>query len=283
MREMKRVILSYIFFLFVFAISSYAQDTTNVKVDSATVKPSATIADNKGGDNTVFDKANELYNSGDFRKAIDLLENEKNEQKKQGLESAELYYNLGNSYYRVNEIAKARLYYERAHLLDPGDRDTKHNIDYIMTKIEDKIPVADTFFLSIWFNGVQNLFSSNSWANIGVVSFLLLIGCLVLFFFTKLITIKKIAFYTGIVFIIVVIFANVFSFRQKSRLEYRDTAVVMAASAPMVSSPDINSKELTVLHAGTKVSITKEDRNWLEVEVDNGTVGWIQRDKLEII
>lgn len=283
MREMKRVILSYIFFLFVFAISSYAQDTTNVKVDSATVKPSATIADNKGGDNTVFDKANELYNSGDFRKAIDLLENEKNEQKKQGLESAELYYNLGNSYYRVNEIAKARLYYERAHLLDPRDRDTKHNIDYIMTKIEDKIPVADTFFLSIWFNGVQNLFSSNSWANIGVVSFLLLIGCLVLFFFTKLITIKKIAFYTGIVFIIVVIFANVFSFRQKSRLEYRDTAVVMAASAPMVSSPDINSKELTVLHAGTKVSITKEDRNWLEVEVDNGTVGWIQRDKLEII
>ncbi|MFG5856670.1 SH3 domain-containing protein, partial [Dysgonomonas sp. Shenzhen-Wh21] len=67
------------------------------------------------------------------------------------------------------------------------------------------------------------------------------------------------------------------------RLEYRDTAVVMAASAPMVSSPDINSKELTVLHAGTKVSIIKEDRNWLEVEIDNGTVGWIQRDKLEII
>jgi SH3-like domain-containing protein len=95
--------------------------------------------------------------------------------------------------------------------------------------------------------------------------------------------IKKTAFYVSIVLIIVVIFANIFSFRQKNRIEHRDTAIIMAASVPMASSPDINSKELTILHAGTKVSITKEDRNWLEVEIDNGTVGWIQRDKLEII
>jgi len=283
MREMKRVILSYIFLFFVLAISYAQEDTVSTKTDSITVNTNTVIAENKKGNNAAIDEANELYNTGDFRKAIELLENEKNVQKEQGLESPELYYNLGNSYFRVNEIAKARLYYERALLLDPGDRDIRHNINYVTTKLEDKIPVADTFFLSIWFNGVQNLFASNTWATVGVVSFILLIICLVMFFFSRLISIKKGAFYAGIVLIIVVIFANIFSFRQKNRIEHRDTAVIMAASVPMVSSPDMNSKELTVLHAGTKVSVTKEDRNWLEVEIDNGTVGWIQRDKLEII
>jgi tetratricopeptide (TPR) repeat protein len=283
MSAMKRVILSYIF-IFIALATAGAQDSTNVQTDSTATTPGTVIAENKSGTGeTVLEEANALYNSGDFRKAIEILENEKDAQKSQGLESAGLYYNLGNSYFRVNEIAKARLYYERALLLDPGDRDTRHNIDYVMSKIEDKIPVADTFFLNIWFNAIQNLFSSNSWATIGVVSFILFVLCLVLFFFSRYIFTKKAAFYTGIVLIIVVIFANIFSFRQKSRIEHRDTAIIMAASVPMVSSPDINSKELTLLHAGTKVTVTKEDRSWLEVEIDNGTVGWIQREKLEII
>lgn len=270
---MKRIILSYLLLLTAFA-TSYAQDSVPpVKKDSIAVAAGASVAE----------QAAALYNEGDFRKAIDLLEKEKNEHKAKGMESAELYYNLGNAYFRINDMAHARLNYERALLLDPGDRDTQHNIDYLSTKLEDKILVADTFFLSIWFNAVQNLFSSNAWARVAVVCFLLLIASLVAFFFSKHITAKKTAFYAGIVLIVIIIFANIFTFRQKEKIEHRGTAVVMAGSAPMVSSPDINSKELTILHAGTKVMVTKEDRNWLEVEIDNGTVGWIQKDKLEII
>ncbi|MDR0824874.1 MAG: tetratricopeptide repeat protein [Prevotella sp.] len=273
---MKRIILSYLFILFAFA-SSYAQDSINTKTDSVPAATTGAVAQND------TDKIEAMYNEGDFRKVIDALEKEKNDKKALGQESAELYYNLGNAYFRINDIAKARLNYERALLLDPGDRDTKHNIEYIMTKIEDKIPVADTFFLNIWFNAVQNLFSSNTWATIGVVSFILFIVGLVLFFFSRSIFIKKTAFYTGIILIIIIIFANIFSFRQKSKIERRDTAVVMAGSASIVSSPELNSKELTILHAGTKVTVTKEDRNWIEIEIENGTIGWIQRDKLEII
>lgn len=271
-KTMKRIILSYLILLTAFA-TSYAQDSVPpVKKDSAAV---ARIS--------VAEQAAALYNEADFRKAIELLEKEKNEQKAKGLESADLYYNLGNAYFRVNDLAHARLNYERALLLDPGDRDTQHNIDYLSTKLEDKILVADTFFLSIWFNAVQNLFSSNAWAKTAVVCFLLFVASLVAFFFSKLIIVKKTAFYAGIVLIVIVIFANIFTFRQKEKIEYRSTAVVMVGSAPIVSSPDINSKELTVLHAGTKVRVTKEDRNWLEIEIDNGTVGWMQKDKLEII
>ncbi|WP_165022313.1 tetratricopeptide repeat protein [Dysgonomonas sp. ZJ279] len=232
---------------------------------------------------SVAEQARETYDNGDYRQTIELLEKEMLTEKEQGRESADLYYNLGNAYFRINEVAKARLYYEKALLLDPGDRDIRHNIDYVSTKIEDKILVADTFFLSTWFTAVQNLLSSNRWATFGIVSFVLFILCLALFFFTKLIVVKKGSFYAGIILILFTIFANIFSFNQKRRIENRDTAIIMAGSASVVSSPDINSKELFILHAGTKVTITKEDRSWLEIEIDNGSIGWIQREKIEII
>lgn len=272
---MKRIILAC---LFVFTIQlSYAQDSIPaVKNDSIP----AIAAQLTSGAST---EAVTAYNDGHFRRAIEILEVEKDAMLKDGLESAGLYYNLGNAYFRMNDLANARLYYEKALLIDPSDRDTRHNIDYLSTKIEDKILVADTFFLNIWFRAVQNLFASNAWAIIAVVFFLTLITGLVAFFFSRSVVIKKTAFYIGIVSLVIVIFANVFAFRQKDKIENRDSAVIMVGSASVVSSPDINSKALFVLHAGTKVYITKQDRNWLEIEIDNGSVGWIQRDKIEII
>ncbi|WP_029905419.1 tetratricopeptide repeat protein [Prevotella sp. 10(H)] len=273
---MKRIILSCLFLFSIYTLA-FAQDSIPAASDSLNLK--AESADAKASS----DPAVIAYNEGDFRKAIEILEIQKKEQLENGLESSQLYYNLGNAYFRVNDLAHARLNYERALLLNPGDRDTRHNIDYLSTKIEDKILVADTFFLSIWFTAVQNLFSSNVWSVIAIVTFLLFMVCLVGFFFSRLIVVKKAAFYIGIVSLIIVILANVFSFRQKNKIEHRDTAVIMAGSASIMSSPDINSKELFILHSGTKVYITKEDRSWFEIEIDNGNVGWVQREKLEVI
>lgn len=277
---MKRILLSCLFIFTIYQLA-VAQDSIPAAANDSVAKAAATdIADNKSSVNA---EATAAYNEGHFRRAIEILEAERVDRLAEGLESPELYYNLGNAYFRVNELAEARLYYERALLLDPGDRDTRHNIDYLMTKIEDKILVADTFFLSNWFNAIQNLFSSNAWATIGIALFLLLAGCMAAFFFSRSVVLKKTAFYIGIVSLVIVIFANVFAFRQKKKVEHRDTAIIMAGSAPIMGSPDINSKELFILHAGTKIYITKEDRNWLEIEIDNGSVGWVQRDKIEVI
>lgn len=272
---MKRIILSC---LFIFTIHlSYAQDSIPAVKNDSVPASAAHLSSGASAD------AIAAYTEGHFRRAIEILEAEKDEKLKEGLESGELYYNLGNSYFRMNDLANARLYYEKALLIEPGDRDTRHNIDYLSTKIEDKILVADTFFLNIWFRAVQNLFASNVWATIAVVFFLVLMASLATFFFSRSIVVKKAVFYAGIVAAVIVIFANIFAFRQKDKIEDRDTAIVMVGSASVVSSPDINSKELFILHAGTKVYITKQDRNWLEIEIDNGSVGWIQRDKIEII
>lgn len=278
---MKRILLSCLFIFTIFQLAVAQDSIPSMLGDSVTITDNTeSIADNKASINA---EAIAAYNDGNFRKAIEILEAEKKAKLSEGLESPELYYNLGNAHFRLNELAEARLYYEKALLLNPGDRDTRHNIDYLKTKIEDKILVADTFFLINWFNAIQNIMSSNAWAILAIVSFLLLIGCLAVFFFSRSIILKKTVFYVGIVSVLIVTFANVFAFRQKKKIEYRDTAVIMTGSAQIMGSPDINSKELFILHAGTKVYITKEDRNWLEIEVDNGSVGWVQRDKIEII
>lgn len=262
---MKRIILSSILFLFCATIICFAQDSTAVNNTS------------------VANQAVEEYNNSMFNKTIAILEKEKDEQLAKGLESSKLYYNLGNAYFRADDIAKARLYYEKALLLNPGDRDTRHNIDYVSTKIEDKILVADNFFLSNWFRAIQNLYSSNGWAKGAIISFILFMISLTVFFFGRYMIVKKSAFYAGIVFLVLVICSNIFSFNQKRRIQNRDTAIIMTGSAPIYSSPDTNSKELFILHSGTKITINKEDRSWLEIEIDNGSIGWVQREKLEII
>lgn len=272
--------ITYTILFFVMSLVVCAQDSTSI-VAADDIREAAT--ETVVSDNDSIQAAITAYNEGDFYTAIRLIEGEIKLAKQDGRESAELYYNLGNAYFRVNELGYARLNYERAALLAPSDRDIKHNIDYVTTRIEDKILEVDTLFLSVWFNAVQNWFNTNTWAVIGVVTFLLFMLCLVAFFFSRQIFIKKMAFYAGIVLIIIVLFSNIFAYRQKQKLENRDTAIIMAARVSVVSSPDINSKELFKLHVGTKVRITKDDRSWLEIELDNGSVGWIQREKLEII
>lgn len=275
MNKMIYILISLFISLSCFGV----EDSTLVKSDS--LKESVTITETIGSDSK--DLAVIAYNEGNFQGAVDLLEEEIKAKKAEGLESASLYYNLGNAYFRLNELGKARLNYERAALLDPSDKDIQHNIDYVTTRIEDKIIVKDTIFLSEWFKAVQNIFNSDVWAILGVVFFLLFIACLVAFFFTQRILIKKISFYIGIVVIVFVVLANIFASNQKRKLTERDTAVITSAVVSVVASPDINSKELFMLHSGTKVSVRKDDRNWLEIEIDDGSVGWIERDKLEII
>jgi len=272
----------FIILLSLLAISlsvSFAQD----KTDSTALASQQDIALEKEVKQNIAEQVVAAYNDGNFQKVIEILEKEKDEQKLKGLESADLYYNLGNAYFRNRDIAHSLLNYERALLLNPGDRDTKHNIEYVSTFIEDKILIADTFFLTTWVKALQHSFSANTWAAIAIVSFLLLIGCLFLFFFGKSVTVKKASFYVGIVLIVIVVLSNVFTFGQKNELEHRSTAIIMSGSVSIKSSPDINSKELFILHSGTKVKITKEDRRWLEIEIADGNVGWIQRDALEII
>lgn len=138
-------------------------------------------------------QANEAYEQEDFKKAIELYETALKEQGK----SADLYYNLGNAYYKDNHYAEAILNYERALLLSPGDEDVRFNLDMAKSHITDKIEPVETFFLTMWFHSVRDSLSSNAWAVVGIVSFLLIIVCLFLLFFYAHRRAEKNRFFSG--------------------------------------------------------------------------------------
>lgn len=224
-------------------------------------------------------EAETAYTQEDYNKAIELYE----EVLKNNGVSAEIYYNLGNAYYKANQIAPAILNYERALLLDPGDGDIRFNLQMAREKTVDKIEPIGEFFLVKWFHSLQNMGSADSWAMLGIVSFLLLIFCLLLFFFSRWIRMKKIGFYLGMICLLLVIVTNIFAKNQKDEIVNRTHAIVFSPTVTVKSSPDASGTDLFILHEGTKAFIKSSLGDWKEIELENGNVGWIPGKDIEII
>ena len=223
--------------------------------------------------------AETAYTAEQYDKAIELYESV---LRGYG-DSYELFYNLGNSYYKDGKIAHAILNYERALLIKPGDSDIRFNLEMAKQQTVDKIEPLEDFFLKKWFRSVQNLVGVDSWATIGIVSFILFIGCLVLFFFSKWMRLKKTGFYLGIVLFVSVVFANIFAYNQKNELLNRNGAIVFAPTVTVKSSPDDSGTDLFVLHEGTKVFIRSSVGDWNEIVLEDGNVGWINKKDISII
>ncbi len=227
--------------------------------------------------------ASVAYRDGDYVKSIQLYEQVVAQGVHENRESADIYYNLGNAYFRNGETAKAILNYERALLLSPGDSDIRHNLRFARTRLEDRIDASDKFFLNNWLNEVRNLFHSNQWARVGIAFFIAFLISLAGYFFVRKIWVRKTGFYSAIVFLVLMFIANSFSFKQKNARLNRNTAIIMAASASVMTSPDADSQELFRLHEGTKIRIKKTDRSWVEIEIANGSVGWTSKENIEAI
>lgn len=198
-------------------------------------------------------------------------------------ESSQIYYNLGNAYYKAGQIAPAILNYERALLLDPGDADIRFNLQLAKQRAVDKIEPVGEFFLKRWFHSISDMGATDSWAKLGIFSFLLFIGCLLLFFFSRWARMKKVGFYLGIVLLVIVIFSNIFARNQKNELINRTEAIVFSPTVTVKSSPDASGTDLFILHEGTKVSIKSSLGEWNEVESEDGNVGWMPKKDIQII
>lgn len=245
---------------------------------------STTIAATERGEyNDIVKSAEEAYRSQNFKTSIDLYEKIIQESISENRVSSQLYYNLGNAYFRDNQLGKAILNYERALLLNPGDSDIRHNLRFVNNRKIDRITPAGDIFLTNWFRGVRNLYSSNIWAVIAIISFVLFIILFALYLFVNTIWIRKTSFYSSIVIFLLMIIFNIFSFSQKREQIREDFAIIMAGTAAVNASPDDNSNLLFELHEGTKARVKNSDGNWYEIEIDNGSVGWTRKDNVEII
>ena len=229
---------------------------------------------------TLVEQANEAYLANDYSKAAKLYEQAIQENG----QSAVAYYNLGNAYYRLNKTALSLLNYERALLLDPSNKDIRANLAFVQSKKTiDKIEPVDDFFLAEIFNNIRDLYSTNQWSRIAIGCFLVFVGGLFLFFFSRRIVLKKIGFYTGLSFLILCFSANIFAYNQKQKLTHRNTAIIFSPTTTIKSSPDNSGTDLFILHEGTKVTVKNKFGEWNEIETADGNVGWIKSSEIEVI
>jgi len=223
------------------------------------------------GQPSLMEKANQLYTAGEFNKAVSIYE----QILMEGKESAELYFNLGNAYYKTGNVNHAILNYERAHLLAPNDEDIKFNLRIANQFVVDQIEQLPKPFFVRWRESVINSNSADSWGRISVFSFILTLILAGLFIFSKSSRIKRISFLSGILVLAVSVFSFTFAAKQKSNIANRKQAIVFCPRVTVKSSPSGTGTDLFLIHEGLKVEITDSLKNWKEIKLLDGNKGWL--------
>ena len=219
------------------------------------------------------------YQKGNYQQAIRDYE----EILKNG-ESAEIYFNLGNAYYRTDNITKAVLNYERARLLSPGDDDINFNLQFARSKTIDKITPQSEMFFVTWYKSLVNFTSVDNWAKTGILCIVMALLLVLLYLFGPQLMLRKIGFFGGLAFFVIFLLSNLFAFQQKQALDNRTGAIIMAPSVNIKKTPAKNSTDQFVLHEGTRVDIIdKGMTDWRCIRVGDGREGWIESKAIEEI
>lgn len=250
---MKHAIIST-FFLFLLVVSSFAQKSS-------------------------IERANALYAKGDYASAIKAYENIIATDST----APELYYNLGNAYYRTDEIGRSILNYEKALRIYPQFEDAKINLQLAQSKVIDNIVQTPSFFLRIWADNIISLLNSNQWFYVSFLSFFIGLIVVFLFIFGKTITFRKISFYAGCIVFSISLMTAVFAGIVKNKMLHHREAIILSGIVVVKSSPDESGTDLFQLHEGTKVVLKSDMDKWIEIELGNGSIGWIEQDNVGVI
>ena len=227
----------------------------------------------------LLQRGNDAYAKGDFVAAAQAY----NAVLDAGYESADLYYNLGNVYYRQEEYGLSILNYERALRLKPNFRDAKQNLDLADSKTEDQIAALPEIFLAQWAHSVVAWFSPTGWRICTLILLTLLGTAVVLFLLSRDYAWRKGALIGGIVTLVFLLLCIACTISASVRYNRHNQAIVTAPMAVVKSSPEENSIDKLVLHEGTKVHIEETLGEWHKIQIADGNSGWLQTDEVTII
>jgi tetratricopeptide (TPR) repeat protein len=197
-----------------------------------------------------------------------------------GYVSSELYYNLGNAYYKSHKITMALVNYERAILLDPNDEEILHNLEMARQFVVDDIDELPEFLPKIWYRRFISLLKTDQWAYLSLITFPVGLLFFLLYLFSRHIRIKKLSFWLGVVILLISLSAFIFSYNQKKLVYDHSYAIIISPSVTIKSSPDDSGTELFQIHEGTKVKIIDQIGEWKEIKLSDGNVGWLRNDDL---
>ena len=242
--------------------------------------PFAAQAGNDAYVDSLWTSANEAYAQGLWADAADGYEMISD----MGLESAPLYCNIGNAYYKYGNLPKAILNYERALKLDPSYEDARFNLDLLNSGIQDRIDPVPELILKTWVRKLCYMTDSDSWAVLFIVFLAIFCSLALLFLLGRTVAARRSGFFTGIVMLLISMMCLCFAIWQKREYTSADEAIIMRPVTSVKSSPSAESaKDLFILHEGTKVEILDQVGSWNNIELADGRQGWMRSADMEVI
>ena len=224
-------------------------------------------------------QAAKAYNARQYTEAIKLY----TKIIASGYESFPLYYNIGNAYFRNNETAEAILNYEKALKIEPNNEDIKHNIEVLNSKLSDKVEKVPELFYKRWWKEIINMTDIDTLATLNIILLTLALLLIAVYIAVSNLLIRKISFWTGISLLFFFSIGVAATSQRNHYLNLQHEAIVFTQTVNIKSSPDENSKDIFVLHEGTKVTLLDMVANWQEIRIANGSVGWIKASDIRKI
>ncbi len=230
-----------------------------------------------GQNDPLFEQGKERYKEGKYQDAINswmkILDTKEH--------SANLYFNLGNAHYKLNNVGPSVFYYEKALQLDPFDSDIRTNLAFAENARIDAIqPLPQTIF-SKWYSTLSGILSFNGWAITAVISSMLFVLLFLLYYFSASEGRKRVLFLGSIVSILVLLVSLSMAFQMHSDVNKDKPAIIFAESSEVKSEPNMGSEAAFTLHEGTKVQIIGQDDNWVRIQLIDGKDGWIPTTDLK--
>ena len=226
---------------------------------------------------SLFVKANKLYQQEDYLKALELYQ----DIEKQNVESEALYFNMANIYYKTNQVAPAIYFYEKALLIDPNNKDVKFNLDFANRMILDNIEPLPKSLGQKFRDGVILKFKYNTWAIIAVSLAFLFALLFLLYHFSYSTSKKRFYFITSITSATLVAISLFFAFKSYHYVTTTKSAIIFAPQTQVKSAPTKNSEVNFELHEGSKVQVLEDLDNWRKIKIADGKTGWMQVDDLK--
>lgn len=224
------------------------------------------------GNNAAWDKANRAYSQGQYARALDgYLAIEKT-----GNVSADLYYNIGNTYFRLKRVGESVLYFERAVKMNPGHRDARYNLDIAQSKTIDRIEAIPDFFLLSWWNALGACLHPSTWGILSLV-FVLLTGMAIIgLFFISSIRLRKWCFWGGSSSGFLLVVCLIFGFQTRAKYFDDSQEIIVQPVVSVKGSPDERGTNLFLLHEGTHVTRMDRVSHWKKIHTADGNEGWIE-------
>ncbi len=217
-------------------------------------------------------RGNQAYNEGQYDEAIAAYE----AVIESGYEAAELYYNLGNAWFKLDNMPGSILYYEKARRMAPENEDISYNLSLANSRIIDKIESVPMFFLNRWWHDLTDLLPLDKWAVFGLVSFMVALLTALVFFISPSVLIRKLTFLSGTLILVVTLVSFIITIEKYNQYQRHDEAIIFTPTVTVKSSPNESSIDLFVIHEGAKVKITDRVEGWSEIRIADGSVGWVR-------